>query len=74
MGLAIVDGAKRWIERTVKVGRSDDSVEGATDDDAWDRVQAADIDGGLRRGRIRLLSEEESRKAIDALKKKWDIP
>ena len=72
--MAIVDGAKRWIERVVKVGRSDDSVEGAADDDAWDGVQAADIDAGLRSGRIKMLSAEESRKAIDALKKKWDMP
>ncbi|MCE2441469.1 MAG: hypothetical protein J4F39_18855 [Candidatus Latescibacteria bacterium] len=74
MGLTIVDGAKRLIERVVTVAHSDDSVEGAADGDAWDRAQAADIGGGLRCCRIKMLSEDESRKAIDALKKKWNMP
>ena len=74
MGLAIVDGAKRLIERVVTVARSDDSVEVAADGDVWDRAQAANIDGGLRCSRINMLSEAESGKAIDALRKKWIMP
>ena len=62
------------IERVVKGGRSDDSVRNVTDDKAWDEAQAADIDEGLRSGRIKMLSAEESQEAIDALKRKWDMP
>ncbi len=74
IGLAIIDGAKRLIKRVVKGGRSVDSAVDAPVDDAWDRAQAADIDQCLRRGRIEMLSAEESQEAIDALKKKWDMP
>ncbi len=71
--MGLVDGTIRLIERVIKGGRSDDSVQNVTDDKAWDEVQAADIDEGLRSGRIKMLSAEESQEAIDALKKKWDI-
>ena len=66
--MGLVDGTIRLIERVIKGGRSDDSVQNVRDE-----VQAADIDEGLRSGRIKMLSAEESQEAIDALKKKWDI-
>lgn len=72
--MGLVDGTMRFIERVVKGGRTEDSVPDDTVDKAWDEAQAADIDEGLRSGRIKMLSAEESREAIDALKKKWDKP
>ncbi|MDE3000858.1 MAG: hypothetical protein OXU79_17420 [Gemmatimonadota bacterium] len=72
--MGLVDGTMRLIERVVKAGRAEDSVQDATEDQAWDEAQAADIDEGLRSGRIKMLSAEESQEAIDALKKKWDMP
>ncbi len=70
MGFAIVDGAKRLIDRVIKSERPEGPVDEATDD-SWERQRGAELNRDYKDGKIKIMSADETEEFVQDLKRKW---
>ncbi len=61
-----------WINRVVRGGeRPEDVIAEFEEDNSWERRRGKHLMKEYRKGRIEMLSVDETRKAIDDLGRKW---
>ncbi len=70
--MGVVSGALRLIGRVMGGARPKEVIQENTDEDPF-LAQSLQIDEDIRTGKNRMLSAEESQRAIDRLKKKWGM-
>ncbi|MCE2439432.1 MAG: hypothetical protein J4F39_08400 [Candidatus Latescibacteria bacterium] len=69
MGLAIVDGAIRLIDRVIRGERPEDGVDEVVDD-AWERQRGAELYRDYKDGKIEIVSADETKELVKDLKRK----
>jgi hypothetical protein len=70
MGFAIVDGAKRLIDRVIRCERPEDPVDEVADD-SWERQRGAELYRDYKDGKIEIMSAEATEELVQDLKRKW---
>lgn len=65
MGLAIVDGAIRLIDRVIRGERPVDRV-----DDSWERQRGAELYRDYKDRKIEIMSADETKELVKDLKRK----
>lgn len=61
-----------WINRVVRGGeRPEDVIAEFEEDTSWEGRRGKHLIKEYRKGRIKMLSADETRKAIDDLRRKW---
>ena len=70
MGFAIVDGAKRLIDRVIRGERPEDRVDEVVDD-TWEQQRGAELYRDYKDGKIEIMSAEETVDLVQDLKRKW---
>ena len=69
LGLAIVDGAIRLIDRVIRGERLGDRVDKVVDD-SWERQRGAELYRDYKDGKIEIMSADETKKLVENLKRK----
>ena len=69
MGLAIVDGAKRLIDRVIRGERSEEPVDEVAED-SWERQRGAELYRDYKDGKIEIMSADETKELVKDLKRK----
>ena len=69
MGLAIVDGAIRLIDRVIRGERPGDRVDKVVDD-SWERQRGAELYRDYKDGKIEIMSADETKELVKDLKRK----
>ena len=70
MGLAIVDGEKRLIDRVIRSERPEDPVDEVADD-SGERQRGAELYRDYKDGKIEIMSADETKELVQDLKRKW---
>ncbi len=61
-----------WINRVVRGGeRPEDVIAEFEEDNSWEGRRGKHLMKEYRKGRIKMLSADETRKVIDDLRRKW---
>ena len=69
MGLAIVDGAIRLIDRVIRGERPRDRIDEVVDD-SWERRRGAELYRDYKDGKIEIMSADETKELVNDLKRK----
>ena len=69
MGLAIVDGAIRLIDRVIRGERPEDRVDEVVDD-TWAQQRGAELYRDYKDGKIEIMSADETEELVKDLKRK----